>query len=241
MRLNIAICDDNINHLNIVIAYLKSFKCKYEIFMIKACSGEELLNLIKEQPVDIAILDIEMNGIDGIQVGRKIRAKFPEAIIVFITGYGEYALEAYKLEAFQYITKPITEKAFYKLIERAVLRFEERKIYLEKKMFYTFKTRQQIISIAYEDIYYFEKQGKKTIVMTTKDGYEFNNPLKQIINDLNSNQFLRCHNSFIVNRDKIREVIGSDIIFRNIKKSIPISRRYKTYIMDILEKNLFQE
>jgi len=135
MKLNIAICDDNINHLSVIEGYLEKFNSDTDIHIIKAHSGEELLDIVSDYSIDIAFLDIEMKELNGIEVGREIRTKFPESIIVFITGYRDYALEAFEIESFQYIIKPITCEKFYSVMEKIMLRLREKITYKKKIAF----------------------------------------------------------------------------------------------------------
>ncbi|SNT15359.1 Response regulator receiver domain-containing protein [Anaerovirgula multivorans] len=73
-----------------ITGYLEYFNKDYDFYLIQACNGEELLEKIKRKSIDIAFLDIEMEGLNGIQVGDAIRAKFLEVMIVFITGFKDY-------------------------------------------------------------------------------------------------------------------------------------------------------
>ncbi|AOY76000.1 LytR/AlgR family response regulator transcription factor [Clostridium formicaceticum] len=241
MKLNIAICDDNINHLNVIVGYLEDFNKDYDIHLIKASSGEELLEKIENQYVDIAFLDIKMQGLNGIQVGNEIRVKFPNTIIVFITGFKNYALEAFEIQAFQYIIKPITSKKFFSLMEKICMRLKERSAYEEKINLFSVKTKQQVLRIKYDKIYYFERQGKKIVVATNRESFEFLDALQNIMKGLKGDTFIRCHHGFIVNTDKILNIENDFIVFRKISKKIPISRRYKRQVANALSKNPFKD
>ena len=81
-----------------------------EVTKFSVC--EEALKFVKENPVDIAFLDINMRGMGGLVLAEKILSACPDCKIVFCTGYEEYAVSAFKLHASGYLMKPISAKHF---------------------------------------------------------------------------------------------------------------------------------
>lgn len=244
MRLHIAICDDYLNHLDIMVKYLEDFNRSnrdYDIHLTKACSGEELLKKINKESIDIVFLDIEMEGLNGIQVGNELRTKFPKAIIVFITGFKGYALEAFEIQTFQYMIKPINSQKFHALMEKILTRFKERLAYEEKSNIFFIRTKEQTHKVRYDEIYYFERQGKKILIETDKGSFPFVDTLQKIMKELKSKSFIRCHHGFIVNIDKIFAIENDCILFKEVNQKIPISRRYKGEVLDALSKNIFED
>jgi len=110
MKLTIVVCDDEPAQVNIITSYIEKLDINYKLEILGVLSGEELLDKIEERKIDIAFLDIEMAGIDGINLGRRIREKYRDCIIIFITGFKDHALKAFDIDAFNYILKPIIEK-----------------------------------------------------------------------------------------------------------------------------------
>jgi len=103
------------------------------------------------------------------------------------------------------------------------------------------KTKEQILKIRYDDIYCFERQGKKIIIETNQGYLEFLDSLNNITAELKEGNFLRCHHGFIVNADKILELKENFIVFDKINKKVPISRRYKQEVINTLSRNLFSD
>lgn len=239
MLFNIAICDDNPAQIDVITSFIEKIDTKYRFDIIKAYSGEELLSNIKDKKLDIAFLDIEMDGMNGIELGEKIREKSKTAIIVFITGFKEYAFNAFKIKAFDYIMKPITEEKFNKLMNEIILRYNEQVYIGETKKYYIIKRCNDYIKISYKDIYFFEKKQRKIIVYTSKGEYDFYGTIRQLKKDLDMDYFIQCHQGFIVNKFKIFEQYKNEINFRDINKSVPISKRYYSKIRQALEDNLF--
>ncbi len=245
MKLTIALCDDDVTHVMLIREYINRYiqglAIKEDISIIEAYSGEELLNITAGKNIDILFIDIGMKGLNGIEAGRRFREYNRDTIIVFITGYKGYALEAFELESLQYIVKPINIEAFNKLIEKILCRLRERDAYAEQEKSLTIKTRFQLHQIRYQDIYYLEKKRKKVQADTKCGTYEFTDTLQEITQRLQGSTFVRCHHGFVVNINKILHVIDDEIILRDIKKTIPISRKYKGDVIDALSKRLFDE
>ncbi|WP_352418348.1 LytTR family DNA-binding domain-containing protein [Proteiniborus sp.] len=239
MELTIAICDDDKTHVEIIKEYINRTTIDYEPKIIEAYSGEELLELTKNMHIDVIFLDIEMKQLNGIETGKRIREMYEDTMIIFLTGYKNYALEAFQLESFQYIIKPITYEKFCDLIQKICTRFKEKEAYSSINKTFSFKIKEGIVRLKYEDIYYFERQGKKIYVSTQVGNYEFVDTLKSIEESLDKNIFLRCHQGFIVNIDKLSNIKDNQLMLSGIEQSIPISRKYKKDILYALEKKLF--
>lgn len=124
---NIAICDDDVKFAGrleeMLIDYAKKcqIKIKIEVFL----DGLELLESIKNQKelYDIIFLDIEMKDLNGIEVAKKIRSFDERCLIIYVTSYQSYAIEAYEVQPFRFIVKPINESILYKYWEAALDKF----------------------------------------------------------------------------------------------------------------------
>lgn len=241
MKLNIAICDDNSVHVDLIKSYIESMNIAYEVNCILTYSGEELLYKLKHNTVDVVFLDIEMKGLNGIQTGRKIREEYKDAIIVYLTGYKDYTLEAFEIESFHYLIKPIIEQKFKKVMERILIRFKEIKALKEKMRIFSIQTKDKLIKLEYDDIYCFEKYFRKIKVHTLDQTTEFYASMKDLLYEIDDSYFIRCHQSYVVNRYKIREIQGNIIVLKGKQKlQIPISRTYKQDVVDMFYENLFK-
>jgi len=169
---------------------------EHEFQCIVANSGEELLEKIKDERFDIFLLDIQMGGLNGIEIAKKIREKDNEAIIVFMTGYRKYTLEAFEINAFHYLIKPIMPEKFRNLMKRVLKRFHEIKVHRENTQKFILKTQSMIMKIDYKDILYFEKDFRKIKIYTVKGNYDFYGSFKALLTELDQNIFIRCHQSY---------------------------------------------
>ena len=119
-------------------------------------SGEEVLGNGKNY--DIAFLDIQMAGMNGIDTARALRQKSEDMVLIFITGVKEYVFEAFDVAAFHYLIKPIEENKFWEVCDRAVLEVTKKKQKVSGQIF--IKTRSQSITL----------NNGETIIMS-KDKY----------------------------------------------------------------------
>jgi Response regulator containing CheY-like receiver and SARP domains len=83
--------------------------------------GMEAAVFVKEHPVDLAVLDVEMEGVDGISLGKMLKLLYPDILLIYITGHEDYAMDAFRLHAAAYLLKPYTRDQLYYEIETAKL------------------------------------------------------------------------------------------------------------------------
>ena len=219
--INIAICDDTIEELEIISSLVSENLKDLEIhFKISSFSdGQDLLehmNSCKHQ-IDIIFLDIYMKFSNGIDIAREIREFDKECKIIFITSSKTHAIESYELRALHYILKPINEEKLSAAVKIAVesLDKQENKIIL--------KTQKGDCRIFYKDILYAESKLRVVnIYLKSSEVISFYSKLEDFFETLEDERFLKCHKSFIVNMDYILRTENNNIfVYNNI--IIPIS------------------
>ncbi|MGB7603955.1 MAG: LytTR family DNA-binding domain-containing protein [Lutisporaceae bacterium] len=239
MELVIGVCDDEAVQVDILSSFLEQNLSDYQLKLIKAYSGEELLTKLQNVTLDIVLLDIEMKELNGLQTGKRIRDKYPDVIIVFISGHKRFALDAFKLKSTDYIVKPISEKRMKLLLRDLLIRIDQIRLYEEKNKSITFHFKENIIKLKFNEIYIFEKYLRKITVYSEKGQFVFYGNMDKLISRLDMEMFTRCHNSYIVNSSKILEMKNDSIYIRELDKTIPVSRKKKLTVREIIEKNLF--
>ena len=182
-----------------------------------------LLNFIEDNQYDLYFLDVVMQH-NGIYVASEIIKKVPNASIIFTTTSKEFAIDAFKVQAFDYILKPLDKTEFYDSIDRIMKKLNI------KKNTWSFKTNDlTLISINLEEIRYIESTNRRIdvhlcndeIITSTTIRTKF---LETIPFNLTENSFLLCHNSFIVNMNKIKGIKDVEFIMDN-GETVPISKR----------------
>ena len=217
--IEIVLCEDQIQHQKTIEKFLKEIlgenNIEYNLRIYK--SGEELL---KDYPknVDIFILDIQMEKINGMDVARKIREidkNKPE--IIFTTSLVEYIQEGYEVRAYRYLLKPLTYEIIERHLNECILNILEK-----SKNFLIINNKNKLIKIMLDDVLYMETEGRELVIHKINDAYKVKMSMRKLEKLLQGKKFFRCHNSFMVNLDKI-ECIDKNIVYIN-KAQIPVSK-----------------
>lgn len=227
----IAICEDEKHILEKlykkVAEYVKKKQLSAEIRTY--LSGEDLLK--EKTDIDVALLDLLLPGINGLDVAKQLLRK---SRVVFITSYDEYALDAFDVNAVHYLIKPVTEERLCLALDRAVSSLEQ----VNHKALTLVKAgKTQIIRI--QEILYCEVFNHQVCIHTAQGTYEYSGTLDTLEKELDE-RFFRCHRSFIVNMSHVVEREKGTAIVSNGDK-ILISRRKQAEFMNQLLKFLKKE
>ncbi len=200
-------------------------------------TGEELLTSGKR--FDIVFLDIQMEGMNGIEAARSLREKnanlgVEDTVLVFITGIKDYVFDAFDLYAFQYLLKPIDERKFAEVLERAVREAAKKK---ERRVLFI-KSRN--LTLDQSEILYIESRAKKVEIHTTgaAQAIEIYAAMDELEGQLGEN-FYRCHRAYIVNMDCITEydsesitLTGGDRVYLTKKKYGEFVKAYMWHLQN---------
>ena len=187
-------------------------------------SAAEAVKPVLAGEIDLVFLDINMPMLDGIEFGRLI----PERTrIIYVTAYDRYALEGFRVNALDYLLKPVSYAEFLKSVGRGIEWFAMRDASSEPKdLTVTVKTEGRIIQMKTSSILYIEVR-KDRILFFRKDGADVTSlmSMKEVEEILPPSRFLRVHRSFIVNLDNVEVVERNRIIFGQTYIPISESRR----------------
>jgi two-component system LytT family response regulator/two-component system response regulator LytT len=210
-----------------------------------ATNGVEALKLIEDLEPDLVFMDVQMPGVDGLGVIRQLREKdIPLPYFVLATAYDNYAIEAFRLEALDYLLKPIDKDRLSETIQRAQRFLQERNATASKVVDAAPASRPDLkrskilvrsggrsfIVDAQEIVYATINDGLITIVTSTIEGESNYRTIEELQSNLDPESFWRVHRSYLVNIHRIREVIpwfkSSYQIRMDDKKQteIPVSR-----------------
>ncbi|HTR79987.1 MAG TPA: LytTR family DNA-binding domain-containing protein [Bacteroidota bacterium] len=183
----------------------------------EASNGEEAIQKIEDHLPDAIFLDVQMPGLNGFEVVRRLRHK---PFIIFATAYDEYALEAFEENSVDYLLKPIEQKRLDKAVEKLQRvcnaprsdRNENIEDLLERLAASPLKrlqvrTGDKIFLFDVEDIAYFEAKEKYTFLHTTENKHLTDLTLTELEEKLDKENFVRIHRSTIVNVKFIREIV----------------------------------
>ena len=216
----------------LAVKLLFKYASNIDFLDVKATFNNSLkaLNYIEQNYVDLIFLDINMPDLNGLDLA-KIRNN--NSKIIFTTAYAEYAIDGFKLEAIDYLLKPIRFTDFFNSANRAK-RYLQNKDCSDIENFITVKSDYKTIKINTSDIVYIESIRDYLNIVEKNESTISRMTLKNIELILPQN-FMRVNKSFIVNLNHIREVAKNRIIFG--KTYIPIGDKYRDEFYDFFNKN----
>lgn len=240
MTIKCAVIDDEPLALGLIAGYIKKTP------NLKLCgtysSAVQAMKMLPENPVDLLFLDIQMPELNGLEFSKMVPEK---TRIVFTTAFGQYAIDGYRVNALDYLLKPISYADFVETVNRATEWFNLKlKSENDKSSDTSYnpdyiyvKSDYKLIQIELDKILYIE--GLKDYVKI----YTEDNPrpilslisMKSLEEKLPEERFLRVHRSFIVQKQKIKIIDKGRIVFG--KEYIPISETYKTMLQDYVNKH----
>lgn len=224
--LRIALCDDETEARDSVrfqlekILYENSEEIVYEF-----TSGNSAVRWLKAHPgeIDLLFLDVEMEGLNGMDTARKIREFNQELVIVFLTGYSDYVFEGYEVGALDYVMKPAQEKRLRNIVSRVrtILGGNREKVF-------TFKNTDGIFRMPVERISYLYSDRRKVVLVTGEKEYPFYGKLDEVEEQLKEQvcvRFVRIHQRYLVNASLVEHVGRGEVcVAGNI---LPVSRSMK--------------
>lgn len=192
-------------------------------------SAVEAFSILHEQQVDVMFLDIQMPGITGINFLRSLK-NAPK--VIFTTAYSNYAVDAFELEAVDYLLKPITFERFIKAIQKIDPKKEElaatpHPIATDENNYIFLKVDRRLIKINHADIVYIEGYGDYLKVHTNDQVYVTYMTFTRLEQLLPASKFLRIHRSTMVNGDYISFIEGNFLRVKDQDLAIGQSHREK--------------
>lgn len=241
--MNCLIIDDEIP----AIEELEYFIIKHSQIEIsgKFTSGAEALLYLNENSVDVIFVDINMPMINGLEFSKIIKKFSRPPLIVFVTADKSYALDAIELEVFNFLLKPYPDEKVISLLKKIEkeLKCIKENICLtnpsyESEKITVFKD-DKVFRVYLEEILYFEASGKQTFCYTKNDVYYLKKSLGKVNELIENNKFFKCHKSFIIQIDKIEEIIpwfNSTFLlkFEGLDNKVTVSRNYSKHFKEII-------
>lgn len=197
--------------------------------------GLDVLKFLQHNRVDAIFLDINIPSLDGVLLAQNISQFAHKPFIVFITAWKEHAVEAFELEAFDYILKPYQESRIISMLQKLEAAFSQQTsphaagpTNRENATINLVKD-ERIIVTDINDIYYAEAHEKMTFVYTRREAYVMPINITEFCSRLPEAHFFRCHRSYCVNLNKIREIepwFNNTYILRlrDLDFQVPVSR-----------------
>lgn len=217
--MQIAVCEDNEIHRDIMEHFLNRYASERSLSfaLVPYKYGRSFLCDIENGAYfDVTFLDIYMEDAMGNEIAHKLRKMGYQGEIVFLTASPDFALESYDVDAGGYLLKPLDYEKFRRVMDRVTRNIAPNT--------YQIRQRSTVTKVFYHEILYVESSNSKCMLHTSSGRvYTLYKTLNTIETELGDRRFLRCHQSFLVNMDYIRQV-GKQFTLAN-GEIIPIRQR----------------
>ena len=203
-------------------------------------SGLKAINIQAQNQIDLIFLDIEMNGLSGLDFYKSLQHP-PQ--VIFTTAYPQYALQGFDVNALDYLVKPISFDRFVKAVVKAKEYFDVRAKQLPAETknneadFFYIKTDNKIEKVLLDDFYFAEALQNYVCIHTKEKKYTTYLTFKSLEEYLPADKFLKIHKSFIVAITKVESIEPGYVNVLN--KKLPVSRNIKAEVTDKLLQNRF--
>lgn len=234
MKLRCVIIDDE----PLAIELLKLYVAKTPFLELVGTFGNalEAMEVIDTKNIDLLYLDINMPHINGIEFSKTLPSSLR---IIFTTAYDQYAVESFRLNALDYLLKPINYTEFLQASNKALEWFKLFESHDNQPESIFIKSGYSVKRVELNDILYIENQKDYVKFHLESAGEPVSSlmSLQALEEKLSPKQFMRVHRSFIVNLDRIKTIERNRIVFG--KTYIPVSESYKDKFIEYLDKHFF--
>ena len=204
--------------------------------------GIEAARVVEEQRPEVLFLDVAMPGMDGLEVARRASGR---SHVVFITAYNEHAVPAFEEGAVDFLVKPLSLERLRRTVARLKARIGETPPMLESLLaelrqaldgrrrlrWISVLEGRELRFVTTDEVLFFRSDHKYTAAVTREREHLVSRPLKQLVDELDPEEFWRVHRSYVVNLRAILSVRkvgggGLEIVLRDHQERIPVSHPY---------------
>ncbi|MGX8851239.1 LytR/AlgR family response regulator transcription factor [Amedibacillus sp. YH-ame10] len=228
----IVLCDDNKEQLQKLEVLVKQINHE-EIEIISYTNGEALLKDLSKFPKScIFILDIMLDGMDGIEIAKRINSVNSRASIIFITAYLNLVTDIYNVDHCFFVLKSELQTRIEFALQKAIDQQNK-----NRELLSIHQNGSRVV-FHLEDIIYFERKLRVTYIVLEDDvkktALKFDSIIKQL-----PPYFQRCHNSYIINFKKIQKLSRNVCVLKN-NNTVPISRAYSNQVKEKFETYIIE-
>jgi two-component system response regulator AlgR len=208
----------------------------------EASNGKEALLIARGQQPQLVLLDIRMPAMDGMQTAEQLALLHPQPVVIFITAYGDRALEAFERQAIDYLLKPVRKERLEQALKRAyTLIYSQSQLPSTKpaaRTHISYYIRGELRLIAVTEIYYFFAHQKYVVLRWKEGEILISEPLKQLEQEF-AGQFLRVHRSTLVALVKVVRLSKDNhghsyLQLKDIREPLEVSRRHLPKVKKVL-------
>ena len=197
--------------------------------------GEKLLEFLDQgQSLDLLFLDIELHGMNGVEIGKKLKREIQNQVIqlVYVSSKENYAIQLFQIRPFDFLTKPVCQESVSNVLT------EYKQQFIDKNIFFTYHIGKSEYHLSENAILYFLCRGKKVLAVTTKGEKEFYGKMSDVEKQVSPDKFCTVHKSYIVNINYVVEFRPEEVVMSTGLR-IPISQSCRKKVRQrLLEWNI---
>ena len=220
MKIKCLLVDDE----SLALALLEKFVGDTpDLEVVAQCkSAIRAVEILQSEPIDLLFLDIQLPVLSGINLLRSVTHR---PVTIFTTAYPQYAVEAYELDAIDYLLKPYSASRFAQAVEkaRAALRLRQALVSDKPEGHLTVKADRQWVKIAFDDICYVKGWKEYVKIFTSTGKVVTLESLNNLENLLPATHFLRVHKSYSVAQSQVQRMDGQELVLAS-QVRIPVAR-----------------
>lgn len=226
---SIAVCDDELLDCLTISAQIRTIMEEMgAAFCIEQFqSGGELLKSLGR--FDVIFLDILMEGMDGMETARRCRRMAFDRMLVFFSSSRDYVFDAYDVEAFHYLVKPVDEGKLRHVLGRAVER--ERQLFRE---YIVVSRERQVRKLFLDSVRYFEIRGRQIEVHEEQGVFTWYEQIGALEKQLEGKGFFRCHKSYLINLGHVEVYNRQEAVLDNGERILIARRRYEQFCQEMV-------
>ncbi len=216
--MKILICDDEQTYLNTLRIHIEEYMMNHHILYTITALSDPVQILNEDAAFDLAFLDIQMPGVDGLTLAKQLRRRNPKLALFFVTNYDEYQDDAMDLQAFRFFEKPFNTKRLYAGLDKAMEYIDGAyvDIYLSED-----GAQQRVIA---DDILYITRVGRRISIVTATQDFCATEKFDDLCEKLPQLFFYPVHKSFFVNLHHVERYTYTELLLNNGTR-IPIAPR----------------
>ena len=219
----IGICDDQVSARESLRLSIERVLRQSEGHVIyEFSSGEGIISWLSKHTgeLDMLFLDVEMNGINGLEAAREIRKLDSGLMLAFVTGYPDFVYDGYGVSALGYLLKPVKDDALSVVFARA-----QEELQRLAPIMFSFHNTDGFYRLSCHNISYFYSSGRRVFLVTHDREYAFYDKLDSVAGRLPSS-FIRIHQRYLINAEAVAAVEKDSVTIGGT--SLPISRGLKS-------------
>lgn len=217
--MKIAIVDDEADEQEILAKYIREWAKAKKLLVEFACFASSeafLFSWEDDKGYALLVLDIEMGGISGLELAKKIRLQDEAIPILFVTGYDEYMQYGYDVAALHYLLKPVQKEKLFQVLDK----LGERE---ESQLCLIVGVGNEVRRVPFSAIFYVEADGHGSILHTANEAVAVRESFGEIEKLLSTEEAVKCHRAYLVNLRYVSAIRGAELILDHGER-LPIAR-----------------